>query len=189
MAGKYELEGYIFYDREEFNKAKKEAEAIGYIQSNTDFSNMTLVRKMYDKLVDKGTFQTIVGYTFLKGVQDLLKEEESPGNGKVKGIPVKKIDVKYTEREPASLSDEAKKAQRYQDLYEKEKTKRTSLKVAIFFLVGIIAAMFAVAQLTPYTLFSNYEEKIVNQYEDWQERLETKEAELNEKEEQLKDKK
>lgn len=184
MVGKYEVEGFAFDDREEYNKAKKEAEAIHYIRKNTDFDNIPLVKKMYDKLVEKGTFQTVVGYAFLKEIQQLLKSNSKESGTEPKLIPVRQM-IKTVRQEAKLQSEEAKQAERYKELYEKEKTKKTGLKITIFFLAVAIAGMFLVAQLTPYTVFSNYEEKIVDKYETWQENLEEKEKELNEREKAL----
>ena len=190
MNNRFELEGYVFQNRNDFAKAKKELEAIAYIRSNSDLNNATLVLKIYDKLLDKGTFQTVVGYMFLKELRQTILEDSTISKGKVRSIPIKysepaKIKEKENEEDRCA---EAKRADMFQALYEKEKAKKISTKIVIGFLVCIIIGMLVAAQFTPYSLFTNYEDKIVNKYENWQKDLEQKEAELEQREQALLDK-
>ncbi|MEG2440332.1 MAG: hypothetical protein RSB37_02370, partial [Acetivibrio sp.] len=182
MKGNFELNGYIFNNRSDYEKAKKEAEAISYISMNSDLKNSVLAKKIYEKLLDKGTFQTVIGYTFLSDLRKNIMESEKLEEGMLRCIPVKYPEPPKTEIKKETPSEEAKRGEQYRELYEKEKKKKGTLKIVLVFLVIMIVGMFAVAQFTPYTIFTNYETKIINQYEDWQNRLEEKEAELNERE-------
>jgi len=190
LKNQLELEGYLFKNRNDFVKAKKEVEAITYIRSNSDLKNATLALKIYDKLLDKGTLQTVVGYVFLKELQQTILMDSTISKEKVRSIPIKVVEsVKIKEKEKEeNRFDEAKRADKFQELYENEKVKKTSSKIVIGFLVCIIIGMLLVAQFTPYSIFTNYEDKIVNKYENWQNDLEQKQIELEQREKNLLDK-
>ncbi len=190
LKNQFELEGYLFKNRNDFVKAKKEVEAITYIRSNSDLKNATLALKIYDKLLDKGTLQTVIGYVFLKELQQTILMDSTISKEKVRSIPIKVVEsVKIKEKEKEeNRFDEAKRADKFQELYEKEKVKKTSSKIVIGFLVCIIIGMLLVAQFTPYSIFTNYEDKIVNKYENWQKDLEQKQTELDQREKDLLDK-
>jgi len=188
LNNRFELDGFVFQNRNEFAKAKKELEAIAYIRSNSDLNNATLVLKIYDKLLDKGTFQTVVGYMFLKELRETILEDSTISKGKVRSIPIKFSEPAKIREKEEDRCAEAKRADMFQELYEKEKVKKISTKIVIGFLVCIIIGMLVAAQFTPYSLFTNYEDKIINKYENWQKDLEQKEAQLEQREQALLDK-
>ncbi|MFA9466874.1 MAG: hypothetical protein ACERKN_21680 [Velocimicrobium sp.] len=182
MANQFELDGYIFQNQTDYKKAKKELEAITYIKSNSDLTNARLILKIYNKLLDKGTFQTVIGYVFLKELQQKIREDNSISKEKIRSVKIKDVEKIVVKEKEINRFEEAKRAETYQALYEKERTKKISTKIVIIFLTCIIIGMFLVAQLTPYSIFTNYEDKIVNKYENWQQELEQKEADLDKRE-------
>ena len=76
--------------------------------------------------------------------------------------------------------------EKYSNMVEKYKTSSKNKNIIIAFLVFIIAGMLAISQLTPYSVFSDYENKIINQYEEWEKELEAREAAVTERENALK---
>lgn len=182
MNGKFQFNGYVFSRSEDCDKAKKEQEAIDYIRANTDLSNAVLVLKIYDRLLSKSTFKTIVGYEFLWELKEILKKDTSIKDDQIKSIPIKAQSLAKTEVKEEKTVVEPIQDDKLLKMYEKEKTSKIRLRVMVVFLFCIIMGMLAVVRFTPYSVFTDYEEKIINQYEKWQEELDAREAELNKRE-------
>ena len=60
-----------------------------------------------------------------------------------------------------------------------------TLKIVIAFLIGILCCIFIITYNMDYSIFTDYREKIIDEYEDWQIKLDKKETELKEREETL----
>ncbi len=185
MDNKLVLDGYVFADVKEYEKAKKEKEAIDYFLSNSDLNNVQLIFKLYNKLLDKGTFQTIIGYNFLKSLQERLQAGKDIPPKDIRPIYVHPRQVIKKEIKSFEADQEEKKWKATQEQHDGLKNKVVRMRIMIAFMAIIIIGMIVIAQMTPYSLFTNYEEKIVDQYQNWQVQLEQKEAELNERENAL----
>ncbi len=76
------IKGFHFNSAKEYADAKKESETIDYICSRMDISNPEIALKVYIKLLDKQTMNTILGICFLKQLRDtvlasnMIDEEE-----------------------------------------------------------------------------------------------------------------
>lgn len=186
MADNLVIKDYVFTNKKEYDKAKKELDAITYMKANSDFTDPKMVYKIYSRLLDKGTFQTVIGYEFLKELRAMVIQGGIIAEQEVKPIPVRTKNFVPKEEKYSDTASDAREVRKLQALYEKEKNGKLSMKIIIGFLTVIIIGMLAVAQFTPYSVFTNYEDKIVNKYAQWQEELEEKEAELNAREEGLK---
>ena len=66
------LDGFKFSSKKEFERAMKEKETIGYIVANTNMSDMKAVLKVYNKAIDKKSFQTVVGLEFVNNMRKKL---------------------------------------------------------------------------------------------------------------------
>lgn len=186
MAEKMVVKDYAFTNKKEYEKAKKELEAITYMKANSDLTDAKMVYKIYTRLLDKGTFQTVIGYEFLRELRAMVIQGGMVSENEVRPILIKTKNFIAKEEKFSDTVSDAKEVRKFQALYEKEKNGKLSMKIIIGFLVFIIVGMLAVARFTPYSIFTNYEDKIVNKYSQWQEELEAKEAELNKREEDLK---
>ena len=72
MGNKFTFQGHTFDDEKQLIAAKKEAEAIEYLRSKTDFGNMNNLRKLYDRILDRDMMETVVGIEFLKEIRATL---------------------------------------------------------------------------------------------------------------------
>ena len=76
------IKGFHFNSAKEYADAKKESETIDYICSRMDINNPEIALKVYIKLLDKQTMNTILGICFLKQLRDtvlasnMIDEEE-----------------------------------------------------------------------------------------------------------------
>ncbi len=174
----YEVEGFIFADRQDYEDAKKEAESIEYMKAKIDLSNQGKMVKLYRKLVKYKILRTVVGYTFLKELQERLLKEGIVHNGSLQGIPITK-DGKEAKALSGMLKDPEKK--QVQLLSDYRIRLRNSKIISIFLFVIIMIMMF-ISVFSDRSKFTNYENKILNKYSAWEENLTAREKSLQEKE-------
>lgn len=166
---KMELDGYVFLNKRDFVKAGKEKEIVEHMKGSVNWKNPSVAYKLYNKILDKNSFSTIIGIDFLHELREIVVKSGINTEGGLRPIPVKKQEVKVDE---------------YQVLYEDMKEANKIKKIIIAFLVFIIVGMLGVSYFTPYSVFTNYEEKIKNEYSAWEQELNEREAALEEREKQ-----
>ena len=66
------ISGFHFDSAAEYADAKREAETIEHICARMDVKNPDIALKVYYKLLDRGSFHTIVGMCFLKSLRDTI---------------------------------------------------------------------------------------------------------------------
>ncbi len=192
------LDGYLFENNQEFIKAKKEKEVIEQMKNTMDWNNPTTAYKLYQKILDKNSFTTIIGFQFLQQlrlviIQSGLKKQEDLLPIKLSQIETTNKGqknnsqgktVKKTSSAMSTLQNE--QLEKYRQIAEKHQTANKTKNIIIIFLIVIIVGMLTVSQLTPYSIFTDYEEKIINKYEAWEKKLEEREAAVTKREEALK---
>lgn len=176
------IDGYQFMDKESYEKAKKEQEAIVYIKAHTNFNNINQVIKVYNKAIEKKMFSTIIGYEFLKQVRNLIIKKGNLEESEIAPVLI------TTERKDTNLTFEQKQKEKYKMLYENEKTNKTILKAAIIVLVIVVGVMIYISRNGKNSIISDYENKIINQYEEWEIELEEREKELEEQKKVIEEK-
>lgn len=181
---KFIIDGYVFETSKDYENALKEKEAIEYMKKKSDLRNPQVVYKIYNQLIDKGTFKTVIGYEFLREIQKYSIENGMVTKDRVRNITIKKQDI-IKKVAPENPSEEAKKAAEYKEKYELEKAGKTSYRIVIGVLVAVIAVMLFITYRTPYSIFTNYENKIINKYEHWEKDLSDREQKIEEQEKNL----
>lgn len=176
------IDGYQFMDKDSYEKAKKEQEAIVYIKAHTNFNNINQVIKVYNKAIEKKMFSTIIGYEFLKQVRNYIIKKGTLEESEIAPVLI------TTERKDTNLEFEQKQKEKYKMLYENEKTNKTILKAAIIVLIIVVGMMIYISRNGKNSIISDYENKIINQYEEWEIELEEREKVIEEKEKMLEEK-
>ena len=99
MENKFTFQGHTFDDEKQLLAAKKEAEAIEYLRSKTDFNNFNQLFNLYNRILDRDMMETVVGIAFLKEIRDtliscgLFKEEQ------IRPLPLPKVKKQEKKRE------------------------------------------------------------------------------------------
>lgn len=181
---KFIIDGYMFETSKDYEGALKEKEAIEHMKSKSDLRNPQVSYKAYNQLVDKGTFKTVIGYEFLRELQKYAIENGTVTKDKIRNITVRKQDI-IKKVAPDNPSEEAKKAMEFKQRLELEKAGKTSYKIIIAVLSAIIVLMMAITYKTPYSIFTNYENKIIDKYEQWESELSQREEKIKEQEKKL----
>ncbi len=203
----YETCGFAFENEELLEKAIKEEEGIRYIKNSANLKDPKMVLQIYSQMVRQRLFETPVGYVFLKELQDYLKTEPMVSNQEIPAIPVavyreKPIGAKgmrseHTDENRTSRKPKSSRELRKKPVKTKTKTKiirktevrnvdykpwfRASLSVSII-LLFIVIGMFVVTATSGNINIVNYENALIEKYENWETQLKEKEEKLKEKE-------
>lgn len=171
------VNGFKFPSYKEAKVAMKEKETIDTIKERLDMDNPKAVYQIYEKLIQKEIFKTIVGYSFLWELRHLLVTEFMYNEDElsVTVIPKQLEYDKVTEFNNGVLEHKVK------DLLIVKKR----MTITIFALAFMIVAMFVIAAVNPNVGYINAENKVLDKYSAWQEDLEQREQVIKEKEEEL----
>ena len=80
--------GFSFENKDEAEQAKKEIEGIRYIKTKTDMSDPEVILQVYNKMIGQKLFETAVGYSYLKDLQEYLTTIPFIKNEDILPIPV-----------------------------------------------------------------------------------------------------
>jgi len=173
MEKKFTFQGHTFDDEKQLIAAKKEAEAIEYLRSKTDFGNMNNLRKLYDRILDRNMMETVVGIQFLKEIRETLTGSGMFTEEQIRPVPLLPEVKKLKKRK------EIQKRSREMTLLERSEWQNTVLKTVCFFLALLVIGMFVITLTgthSPWAL--RYEEQLLNKYASWAEEIQTKEDNL-----------
>lgn len=159
---KYTYQGFTFRTEDELAEAKKEAEVVAYIRSQADLGNVKTVVKLYNRLIEKGTLGTTLGISFLQELRSRALDSGTVAESSLKPLPepVKPEKVRFD----AKMTKERKLLE-----YYREKSKRQTFTVVVLCIVIVI--LFAIRLFGTASPFTNYEEKVLNEYAGWKEEL------------------
>ena len=191
MGKKYTIEGYVFQDASDYERAMKERETIAYLSANTDMANMKEIYKIYKLSVEKKSFQTIFGLVFLEELRNRLIGSQTVTEDLLEPIPTGRV-LTVSSPKPSGGGADAKELKKYKEAYQKAKSGSLIKNFLIAVLVVVVGVMFFITsqnQYSIFTYFTNYEEdirnEVVNEFEEWQQQLDEREKELDEREEKL----
>ncbi len=170
MEEKLIVDGFIFKSKREYEKAKKEYETIQELKKNIDINNQDNVIEIYNRLISKKFFQTPVGFSFLHEMREFLKDGSD--NVSVPYIPVIPMKIVRTEAEQKSQYVEL------QNEYNRQRVIKNRLILAIVSMTIVIAGMIFIVATNKNLGYFNAEEKVLDKYSAWEERLKSWEEQL-----------
>lgn len=178
----YKVAGYSFSDLHDYKEAVRELETVEYIKANTNLDDLNKSVKLYHKLVERKTLKTVIGFAFLKELQERIINEGIINKENIPCIKVEK-DAKQIKIDSGQLSRDAEQNQKL--MFEDFRVRIRNLKIISAFLTGIILIMIIISIFSSRSRFTEYENKIINKYSSWQEDLNAKQKELNARENKL----
>lgn len=183
---KYTVEGFSFADEQLAEQAGKELEGIKYIKSRTDMENPELMLEVYRKMLEEDLFETPVGLCFLKEMQESLRTNPRTRGEEIADIPIGRGSAVQKEKEPEQpkkprVGEPEKKVKLIEKHINYKRRYRLLLSLSIVLLI-IVASMFAITLTSNSPNILNYENEIINKYEDWEQQLKEKEEELEKRE-------
>lgn len=221
----YVVNGFTFESQEMAEKAKREANGVKYIRSQTKMDDPEVVFKLYNKLLDKDYFETPVGIAFMEELNEYLHSIPFFRDEDIRPVPqsatreellqslkqdvrkravedrrieqtAQSIAAPQIEREKAKkvvaenrVKQEARKKAIEIERARKEKKYKTPFMITSFlsvvFGIGIIGMFLIMHYSGNSVTIMNYENEIINKYEDWANELEQREAEIMKREAEL----
>ena len=172
------VDGFVFPSFKEAQIAIKEQQNIEVIRQRTPYTNPQAVYELYVKLIERGIFKTVVGYSYLHELRHRLlseyhyTEEELPNIE----IPRRMEYDSVTEINQGVLKNK----------FEHLLVVKQRMSIVIVALVIMVVGMFVIAVINPNAGYENTENKVLNKYAAWEEDLQQREQAVKEKEEQLK---
>lgn len=171
--------GFSFSNAHDYKEAKREEETIEYIKANTDLNDLNKGLKLYYKLVERKTLKTVVGHAFLKELQEKIIKA---------GIVTKEnmpcIQVDRDEKTLKTFANDFEKEQEKKHLamVEEYRIRHRNARIINIFLTVIIIFMIAISIWSDRSVFSIFENKIIDKYSTWEEELNKREKAIEEKE-------
>jgi hypothetical protein len=169
--------GFEFESERDARDAEREQQNIMTLKSKIDFNNTEDLVKLYQRLVERKLFRTPVGYQFLSEFREYLV-----GEG---GQPEESIYAVYVEQKKTISRAQQEQLKYLQDANQKLEHQKKYYLISIAALIALVLLMFVITALNPNVGYINTENKILNQYSEWEERLTEREKELNEREAQM----
>lgn len=172
------VDGYIFKSINEAERARKELESINKLKAEIDINNGDKMEELYKKLVEKRCFVTPIGINFLHEMREYIVEELC-----IYDLPPVPVTSLIKTQAPDGI--DINKFEKLKDELEKETVLRKKITIFLVAFLVIIVGMFFIIVTNDNLGYFNAEEKVLDKYSAWQERLESWEDELNEREEML----
>lgn len=167
------VDGYLFATEEEAQVARKELQGIQFLQRNNNIKDIKVLKQIYQKLLQQGLFKTPIGLNYLKRLQSAIIAKEGSEN-------ITPIPVNSAKTLSATSLRERKTMMDLNDVGGIYRKRFHLALIVIAILGGCLVFMIGIAATTNQPNILNYEEKIIDKYEHW-------EQELNERESQLKE--
>ena len=163
--------GFSFKNEEEAELAKKEMKGVEYIRGKTDMDYPEMVLQVYNKMVDGRLFETVVGFSYLKELQEYLRTIPYIRREDIRPIPIAYRDYEAERRKKAGSIVGSLP----------EKVIQGSLILNIVLAVCVVV-MFLISMTGSSPNILNYETQIINRYEAWEQELTEREEAVREKE-------
>lgn len=178
----YIVAGYCFSNANDYKEAKRETETIEYIKANTDLKDLNKVLKLYHKLVERKTFKTIIGYTFLYDLRETIIK-----GGIVTADRLPSIHIQIGEKQVKAYSNvlEHEQEKKHNQVVQEYQIRLRNSRIISLFLTIIIIIMIGIAIWSDRSKFYIYENKIIDKYSAWEEELDAREKLIEEKEKSL----
>lgn len=170
-------DGFLFANAAEAEQAAKEVEGVKFVKEKLDMDRPEMVLEIYNKMVRQQLFETAVGYSYLKDLQEYLQSIPFVNNEEILPIPVQHpVLMEQLRRRRQEPKKQAKVVERYVNVDYKNRY-RVMRGIALALVVCVVA-MFAISSTANTPTILNYEQKLIDRYAEW-------EQELNEREERI----
>lgn len=180
--------GFIFENQAEADQARKEVEGVKYIKGKTDMDNPQMVLQIYNKMIQQNLFETAVGYSYLSDLQEYLYTIPFISNEDILPIPVRHPALEQNIRRKISLPEKRNKSVQNQDTIVKNADYKLRFEIALFLSVILavsVIGMFIISASSGSPTILNYENELINRYEQWEQELEEREAAVKQQEQSL----
>ncbi len=166
-----QVKDFLFSNTQDVLMAQEELEKIEKLEPKIGQADIELLYKLYNKSIEKRSFQTPVGLEFMLKVKKILDNHPNTP-GEVVPIPLYTTFDLTTRREQEAIQ------KRQQFMVKKKKDDAKKLNISIWInviLALLVVAMFFIASTGSNPNILNYENAIINKYAEWEEELRERE--------------
>lgn len=182
------VNGFSFVSEVEGRQAQKEAEGVRFIAEKTDMQNPERVLHIYNKIIQEELFETVVGFAYLKELQEYLRSIPFIDKDEILPIPVEHPTLAASIREARRVETKNKKGQGESTVRNVDYRVRYRVTRMLCIVLAIcVAAMFGITATTNSATVLNYERQIIDKYEAWEQELSEREAALLREEQNAED--
>ena len=182
------VNGFSFASEVEGRQAEKEAEGVRFIAQKTDMQNPERVLHIYNKMVQEELFETVVGFAYLKELQEYLRSIPFIDKDAILPIPVAHPTLEASVREAQRAETKKKRGAGESTVRNADYRMRYRVMRMLCIVLAIcVAAMFGIAATTNSATVLNYERQIIDKYEAWEQELSEREAALLREEQNAED--
>lgn len=167
------VDGYIFASTAEADLARSEIVKIKKINNDFKKKNPNDMLELYNKLIEKNIFKTIIGYNYLHQLRKILRKSSLIDDENIKDIQL--VTGSAIERNTKKGRDKV--------LFEKNNSLREKIKCSLFVnvvLIFVIIVMFIISYKSKKFDVTAYEQQIQDKYSAWEESLNERESKLDE---------
>ena len=180
------VNGFVFANEAEAKQAEKEVEGVKFIKEKMEMDKPEVVLEIYNKMVRQNLFETAVGFSYLKDLQEYLQSIPFVNKEEILPIQVQHpiLEEQMRGNRVASKPKQPEKVkERYVNIDYKNRY-RIMRGIAVVLLV-CVAAMFAISATVGSPTILNYEQELINRYAEWEQELNKREAWITEREAEL----
>lgn len=169
-----QVKDFLFSNTQDVLMAQEELEKIEKLEPKIGQADIELLYKLYNKSIEKRTFQTPVGHEFLLKVKRIL--DTNPNTpGEVVPIPLYTTFDLTTRREQEAIQ----KHQQFMAKKKKDDAKKLNISIWINVILAVLViAMFFIASTGSNPNILNYENALINKYAEWEQELREREVKV-----------
>lgn len=169
-----QVKDFLFSNTQDVLMAQEELEKIEKLEPKIGQADIELLYKLYNKSIEKRTFQTPVGHEFMLKVKRIL--DNNPNTpGEVVPIPLYTTFDLTTRREQEAIE----KRQQFMAKKKQDDGKKLKTSIIINVILGImIIVMFYIATTGKNPNILNYENALINKYAEWEQELRDRELKV-----------
>lgn len=166
-----QVKDYLFSNTQDVLMAQEELEKIEKLEPKIGQADIELLYKLYNKSIEKRSFQTPVGLEFMLKVKKIL--DNNPNTpGEVVPIPLYTTFDLTTRREQQAIE----KRQQFMVKKKEDANKKLNISIWINVILAImVIAMFVIANTGNNPNILNYENAVINKYAEWEQELRERE--------------
>ena len=172
------ISAFSFEDEEAYKKALKELEGIKYIKERLSLDDPKRVISIYNKIIEDKMFETPVGLSFMYELGEILMSAGVDQKG-LMTFDVKTCAVRK-EGEKDSVGELKGKLKETRGKLVKTRRRFALSFIVMLILAAAIVAMMIISSQGETVTVLNYRNKIINEYEQWEQELEEREQKIEE---------
>lgn len=178
------VQGFVFESTAEVKQAEKEIEGVKFIKEKLDMNKPEMVLQIYNKMVRQKLFETPIGYSYLRELQEYLHSSPHIDNGDILPIAVRQTSTEPQARRSRQETKQQEKTTKKYINIDYKKRYRTMCGITVALLVCVFS-MFAISATVNTPTVFNYEQKLIDRYAEWEKELDEREARIVEREHEI----